>query len=141
MRVLRIDSALHAGDFLHSLMEITKVHDFASLLTNSLDSSYEQCCDVAGTDSVLRNIESYLLFKHAQVINDLEKEIDDDPEHACCSCECLRQRESVTRVKRRTHSKSASLQGAPVVCIGSYICPLRLVHYPALDRYCIAFAH
>ena len=41
--VLNIDKALHAGD-LHSLMEVTKVRDFATLLTNDLDSSYEQCC-------------------------------------------------------------------------------------------------
>ena len=36
---------------------------------------------------------------HAQVIADFEKEVDDDPEHACCSCERLHQRKSVTRVR------------------------------------------
>ena len=96
--VLSIDKALHAGD-LHSLMEITKMHDYATLLTNDLDSSYEQCYDVTGVDSGLRNVESQLLITHAQVLSNLEKEIDDDPEHACCSCECLKQRKSVTRVK------------------------------------------
>ena len=40
-----------------------------------------------------------LLTKHAQLIADLEKESEDDPEHVCCSCECLYQRKSVTRVK------------------------------------------
>ena len=96
--VLNIDKALHAGDF-HSLMEIAKVHDFAVLLTNDLDTSYEQCADVTVADSVLKNVESQLLLTHAQVISDLDKEIDDDPEHACCSCERLHQRKSVTRVK------------------------------------------
>ena len=100
--VLNIDKALRAGD-LHSLMEVTKVRDFATLLTNDLDSSYEQCAPVAGTDSFLKNVESQLLIKHAQVISDLEKEIDDDPEHACCSCEHLQQRKSVTRVKLSDH--------------------------------------
>ena len=38
-----------------------------------------------------------------QVISDLEKEIDDDPEHAYCSCERLQQRKSVTRVKLSDH--------------------------------------
>ena len=38
--VVSIDKALSAGDF-HSLMEITKVHDFADLLTADLDSSYQ----------------------------------------------------------------------------------------------------
>ena len=31
--------------------------------------------------------------------SDLDKEIDDDPEHACCSCERLHKRKSVMRVK------------------------------------------
>ena len=96
--VLNIDKALRTCD-LHSLMEITKVTDFAVLLTNDLDASYEQCADVAVADSVLKNVESQLLLTHAQVISDLDKEIDDDPEHACCSCERLHQRKSVTRVK------------------------------------------
>ena len=100
--VLNIDKALRAGD-LHSLMEVTKVRDFATLLTNDFDSSYEQCAPVAGTDSFLKNVESQLLIKHAQVISDLEKEIDNDPEHACCSCERLHQRKSVTRVKLSDH--------------------------------------
>ena len=42
--VLNIDKALRADDF-HSLKEITKVPDFAVLLTNDLDASYEQCAD------------------------------------------------------------------------------------------------
>ena len=96
--VLNIDKALRTCD-LHSLMEITKVTDFAVLLTNDLDASYEQCADVAVADSVLKNVESQLLLTHAQVISDLDKEIDDNREHACCSCERLHQRKSVMRVK------------------------------------------
>ena len=97
--VAAIDKALGAGDF-RALIEITKVRDFVALLMNDLDSSYEQqSATVAASASVLRNVEARLLIKHAQVISDLEKEIDDDPEHACCSCERLHQRKSVTRVK------------------------------------------
>ena len=96
--VLNIDKALSTGD-LHFLKEITKVPDFAVLLTNDLDCSYEQHIDATVADSVLKSVESRLLIAHAQVINDLEKEIDDDPEHACCSCERLHQRKSVTKVK------------------------------------------
>ena len=95
--VVSIDKALSAGDF-HSLMEITKVHDFADLLSADLDSSYQQCTDDAGTMSVPQSLEAQLLIKHAQTISDLEKEIDDDPVHACCSCERLHQRKSVTKV-------------------------------------------
>ena len=93
--VVSIDKALSAGDF-HSLMEITKVHDFADLLTADLDSTYQQSADDAGTMSVPQSLVAQLLIKHAQTISDLEKEIDDDPVHACCSCECLHQRKSVT---------------------------------------------
>ena len=96
--VLNIDKALHTGD-LHALMEVTKVRDFAGLLANDLDSRYEQCAPVAKARSLLRNVEAQLLLAHAHVIADFEKEVDDDPEHACCSCERLHQRKSVTRVR------------------------------------------
>ena len=53
---------------------------------------------LAASASVIRYVEAHLFIKHAQVISGLEKEID-DPEHVCCSCECLHQRKCVTRVK------------------------------------------
>ena len=97
--VVAIEKAVGAGNF-RALMKIIKVRDFVALLTNDLDSSYEQqSATVAASASVIRNVEARLLIKHAQVISDLEKEIDDDPEHACCSCERLHQRKCVTRVK------------------------------------------
>ena len=95
--VASIDKALSAGDF-HSLMEVTNVHDFADLLTADLDSSYQQSADDVGTVSVPQSLEAQLLIKHAQTISDLEKQIDDDPVHPCCSCERLQQRKCVTRV-------------------------------------------
>ena len=36
---------------------------------------------------------------HAKLITELEKEIEDFPEHVCCSCERLFQKKSVTVVK------------------------------------------
>ena len=45
------------------------------------------------------HLESQLLITHAQLITQLEKEINDFLEHAYCSCERLHQRKSVTRVK------------------------------------------
>ena len=50
--VLNIDKALSTGD-LHFLKEITKVPDFAVLLTNDLDCSYEQHIDAAVASPVL----------------------------------------------------------------------------------------
>ena len=44
-------------------------------------------------------VENKLLIEHAQLITQFESEVDDYPEHVCCSCECLCQRKSVTKVK------------------------------------------
>ena len=47
----------------------------------------------------LPNLETELLMKDAGVITMLEKQIHDDPEYVCCSCECLHQHSSVTSFK------------------------------------------
>ena len=96
--VQNIDNALSAGDF-HALMEVTKVTDFESLLSNEVETTYEQSTETADSGIVQPGIEIQLLIKHAQLITELEKESGDDPEHVCCSCECLYQRKNVTRVK------------------------------------------
>ena len=98
MGVQKIDRALGSGDF-HTLMEITEIGDFATLLSNDINTSYEQCTEAA--DSVLTHagVENNLLIEHAQLITQFESEVDDYPEHVCCSCECLYQRKSVTKVK------------------------------------------
>ena len=71
------------------------MHDFADLLTADLNSSYQQSADDVGTVSVPQSLEVQLLITHEQTISDLEKKIDDDPVHPCCSCECLQQRKCV----------------------------------------------
>ena len=98
VHVATIDNALCAADF-HSLMEITKIEGFDSLL--KYESRYEQPTDIVAADSILRNpnLESHLLLTHAKIIKDFEKEIEDFPEHACCSCERLHQRKCVTKIK------------------------------------------
>ena len=96
--VHKIDKALCAGDF-QSLMEITKTSDFEALLSNEVDRTYEQCSETADSALVKPGIENQLMIQHAQLISQLEKEIDDYPEHMCCSCECLYQRKNVTLAK------------------------------------------
>ena len=93
--VQMIDGALGSGDF-HTLMEITKICDFETLLSNDINTSHEQCTEAA--DSVLTHagVENKLLIEHAQLITQYEREIDDYPEHVCCSCECLYQRKFVS---------------------------------------------
>ena len=77
--VQNIDNALSAGDY-HTLMDITELTDFDALLRNEVESTYEQCADSADSELVQPGIEMNLLTKHAQLIADLEKESDDDPE-------------------------------------------------------------
>ena len=91
-----IDQALCAGDFC-ALMELTEMTDFETMLTNDVESTYEQCTD-STVEAVLPQLESRLVVTHAKLITQLEKEINDYPEHVCCSCEQLHQRKSVTRV-------------------------------------------
>ena len=64
-----------------------------TLLSNEVKTTHEQCTEIA---NVQPSIEIQLLTMLFWL---LEKEIDDDPEHVCCSCECLYQRKNVTWVK------------------------------------------
>ena len=97
--IVDIDKVLCTGEY-HRLMEITQSNGFGSLISNDVEASYEQCTDVAGGDLVLRqlNLEAQLLISHAELISQLEDEVQDFPEHASCSCERLHQRKSLTRV-------------------------------------------
>ena len=96
--VQMIDRALSIGDF-HTLMEITKICDFETLLSIDINTSYEQCTEAADSVLIHAGVENKLLIEHAHLITQYEREIDDYPEHVCCSCECLYQRKSVTKVK------------------------------------------
>ena len=98
--VFGIDNALCTGNF-HKLMKITHMTKFETLLSNEVGSCYENCTGTECVDSILRQpkLEALLHITYAKLITDLEKEIDDYPEHACCSCERLHQRKSVTVVK------------------------------------------
>ena len=97
MCVFEIDKALCAANC-YTLMEITNVEKLETLLSNDVESSYEQSTDVK---SALRqpSLETNLFITHAGIIAQLEKEINDFPEYVCCSCERLHQRKSVTVVK------------------------------------------
>ena len=76
------------------------INGFESLICNDVEASYEQYTDVSGGKSVLRqtNLEAQLLITHAELISQLENEVQDFPEHACCSCERVHQRKSLTTV-------------------------------------------
>ena len=96
MGVQMFDRALSSGDF-HTLVEITKICNFETLLSNDINTSYEQCTEAADSVLIHAGVENKLFIEHAQLITQYEREIDDYPEHLCCSCECLYQRKSVTK--------------------------------------------
>ena len=88
-----------------------------TLLSNDVDSSYEQSTDVI---SAIRqpSLETQPFITHAGQIVELEKEIDDFPEYVCCSCERLHQKKSLTVVKLSAvicwpRLKSFTLQQTP----------------------------
>ena len=43
----------------------------------------------------LPGLETWLHIEHADLISKLEKDVSDDPEHVCCSCERLFLRKNV----------------------------------------------
>ena len=88
--VQNIDKALSAGDF-YTLMEITKFNDFEALLSNKIETTHEQCTTAAKSQLLLPGIENHHLTKHIQLITELEKEINDYPEHVCFSCVSIRE--------------------------------------------------
>ena len=75
------------------------ISGYDALLSNETEKTYTQCTE-AGDDVFLQpGIEDRLLDKHAQIITEDEKEVDDYPNRICCSCECLYQKKSGTKVK------------------------------------------
>ena len=48
----------------HTLTEITNLTDFEVLLSNEVESMYEQCADSADSELVQPGIEMKLLTKH-----------------------------------------------------------------------------
>ena len=67
------------------LMEVTSVDKLDALLSNDVNSSYEQSTDTECADSALRqpNLESQLFVTHAGLKAELEKEINDVAVSVC----------------------------------------------------------
>ena len=98
--VFEIDNALCTANY-RNLMKISHMEKFQTLLSNEVEANYEQCSEAKCIDSFLRqpNLEGQLYVTYAKLITELEKEVNDYPEHVCCSCERLHQRKSVTIAK------------------------------------------
>ena len=96
--VSEIDKALVKGDFL-SLTRLTNIDQYKMLLSNCVNSTYENNLCTAKTPLRKAGIELDLTIKHAKMIAQYEKEVRDYAEHACCSCQQLFKRKNVTKVK------------------------------------------
>ena len=96
-----IDTALGTTDCAE-LLYLTKTMDYRDLLSNEVDTSYEQS-DLNSMTIVLKlrqpNLESQLIIEHAGTIDRLEKLTEDFAEHVCVSCERLCQRKNVSRIE------------------------------------------
>ena len=95
--VCEIDQALGTGEY-SKLMKITGIKNIESLLGNDVEHKYEE---ITHDNLYLRqpDLEDKLVFTHAALITEFEKEIDDFPEHVCCCCECFNQRKSISVVR------------------------------------------
>ena len=98
--IASIDSALRTGKYA-SLALWCGIKDYRKLFSSehNSNSTGTNCASKPTVDIQMPNlpdVESVLQVKHAQMIAELEKKRADDPEFACCSCERLLQRKSVT---------------------------------------------
>ena len=86
---------LCAADF-KQLMELATLKDFDELFSEELNP-VSVSNDVIPACSVPDHpgLETRLQIERAEFITELAKKVSDDPEHACCSCECLCQRKNV----------------------------------------------
>ena len=98
-----IDRALGEGDFKHLLYATGK--SIADLLTTN-DFVGEEGSSINNSFFRVLNLETTLQLHHALVISQVEKEWNDDAENVCCSCQCLFQRKSVTKVNFSKHFDS-----------------------------------
>ena len=98
--VCSIDSALQCGNY-KKLMQITGINKIELLLRNNVAERYQQLNVDDCPHSLFKSptLEMDLAIAHAALIAAFEKEIYDFPEHACCCCERLHQRKSVSVVR------------------------------------------
>ena len=96
--IVAIDNELSLADYNSLLSRIDVDEDSLDELLKKPDN-YDSNHSILNQSDSLRNLESLLQVQYAGVTNNWLKEMNDDPEFACCSCERLHKRSGVTRVK------------------------------------------
>ena len=92
-----IDNVLQCGNY-KKLMQITGINKVKLLLGNIVAERYQQL-NVDDCPHSLFKSPMDLAIAHAALIAAFEKKIYDFPEHACCCCERLHKRKSVSVVR------------------------------------------
>ena len=105
-----IDNALQCGNY-KKLMQFTDVKKVELLLGSNIAERYQQLNVDDCPHSLFKSptLEMDLAIAHAALISAFEKEINDFPEHACCCCERLHQRKSVSVVRLSDDFKSSDV--------------------------------
>ena len=108
--VCSIDNAMQCSNY-KKLMQFTDVKKVELLLGNNIAERYQQLNVDDCPHSLFKSptLEMDLAIAHAALISAFEKEINDFPEHACCCCERLHQRKSVSVVRLSDDFKSSDV--------------------------------
>ena len=93
-----IDNELSLADY-NSLLSRIDVHEDSLGDLFKKPDSYDSNHSILNQSDSLRNLQSLLQVQYAGVTHNWLKEMNDDPEFACCSCERLHKRSGVTQVK------------------------------------------
>ena len=107
--VAAIDSALSTSNY-EDMCKLAKVQDYDQLIGERLDQDlgeHDHSSEPILASEGLVDIERVLQVKHAKVFDVYREKLKDDPEYACCSCERLLTRSSVTRFTADTQKFSS----------------------------------
>ena len=97
--VLSIDDhALYCTDF-KRLLSLCGLYSCKEIFYSERGNCSDSVSSGGNTVLGLPGLEPQLKVRHAEFITRFEKEVDDDPEFACCSCERLFQRKNRTSMK------------------------------------------
>ena len=102
VKIAGIDNELSRSDYkaLLERLDIEKEYEYLQLFKNaSIISDNHVNENIVNQSEDLKDLETQLQVKHAGVINNWIKELNDDAEFVCCSCDRLNKRSNVTKVK------------------------------------------
>ena len=82
-KLIQIDKALNQGDCV-AIMSLLRISCFDDLLSNEIDLTFSNLTSPDESDII---DEADLRIRHAEIIAEYEKEINDFPSYVCCCCE------------------------------------------------------